>query len=142
MQHIVNVAADEEDIRRCYPVLRQLRTHLDESALIKQVVRQQAQGYFLAYLESEGEIRSVAGYRFSENLFYGKFMYVDDLVTNLQDRSKGFGQILFDWLVAEARSNRCDRLALDSGVQRFGAHRFYLRKGMDIVSHHFVMRLG
>ena len=141
MQHIVNVAADEQDIRRCYPVLRQLRTHLDESALVKQVVRQQAQGYFLAYLESEGEIRSVAGYRFSENLFYGKFMYVDDLVTNLQDRSKGFGQILFDWLVAEARTKQCDRLALDSGVQRFGAHRFYLRKGMDIVSHHFVMRL-
>jgi len=141
MRHIVNIASDEEEIRRCYRVLSQLRTHFDESGLVKQVVRQQAQGYFLAYLESEGEIRSVAGYRFSENLYYGKFMFVDDLVTNLEDRSKGFGQILFDWLVAEARNNGCDRLALDSGVQRFGAHRFYLRKGMDIVSHHFVMRL-
>ena len=141
MQHIVNMAADERDIRRCYPVLRQLRTHLDESALVKQVVRQQAQGYFLAYLESEGEIRSVAGYRFSENLAYGRFMYVDDLVTNLQDRSNGFGQILFDWLVAEAKKNGCSQLTLDSGVQRFGTHRFYLRKGMDIVSHHFAMRL-
>jgi len=141
MRHIVNIAADEEEIRRCYPVLSQLRTHFDESALVKQVVRQQTQGYLLAYLESEGEIRSVAGYRFCENLYNGKFMFVDDLVTNLEDRSKGFGQILFDWLVAEARKNRCDLLALDSGVQRFGAHRFYLRKGMDIVSHHFVMRL-
>ena len=141
MQHTVNLAADEEQIRRCYPILSQLRTHLDESALVKQVIRQQAQGFLLAYLESEGEIRSVAGYRFSENLAYGKFMYVDDLVTNLADRSKGFGQILFDWLVAEGRRRRCDRLVLDSGVQRFGAHRFYLRKGMDIACHHFVMRL-
>jgi GNAT superfamily N-acetyltransferase len=141
MQHTVHVAADEEEIRRCYPVLRQLRPHLDESALVRQVIRQQAQGYFLAYLESETEIRSVAGYRFCENLFSGKLMYVDDLVTNSEDRSKGFGQILFDWLVAEARKKGCSQLTLDSGVQRFGAHRFYLRKGMDIVAHHFAMRL-
>ena len=141
MQHTIHMAADEEKIRRCYPILKQLRVHLDESMLVRQVIRQQAQGYFLAYLESENEIRSVAGYRFCENLFSGKLMYVDDLVTNLEDRSKGFGQILFDWLVAEARKNGCSQLTLDSGVQRFGAHRFYLRKGMDIVSHHFAMRL-
>ena|SRR5271166_251187 len=141
MQHTIYVASDEEEIRRCCPVLKQLRLHLDESALVNQVIRQQAQGYILAYLESEKEIRSVAGYRFCENLSSGKLMYLDDLVTNLDDRSKGFGQILFDWLVAEARKNGCSHLTLDSGVQRFGAHRFYLRKGMDIVSHHFAMSL-
>ena len=141
MQHIVQVAADEEEIRRCHPVLKQLRVHLDESALVRQVIRQQTQGYFLAYLESESKIRSVAGYRFCENLSSGKFMYVDDLVTNLEDRFKGFGQILFDWLVAEAGKNGCSQLTLDSGVQRSSAHRFYLRKGMDIVSHHFAIRL-
>jgi GNAT superfamily N-acetyltransferase len=142
MQHTIHVAADEEEIRRCYPVLKQLRPHLHESALVRQVTRQQAQGYFLAYLESESQIRSVAGYRFCENLVSGKLMYVDDLVTNAEDRSKGFGQILFDWLVAQARKNGCNQLTLDSGVQRFGAHRFYLQKGMDIVAHHFAMRLA
>jgi GNAT superfamily N-acetyltransferase len=141
MEHTIHVAVDEEKIRRCYPVLRQLREHLDESALLSQVIRQQAQGYYLAYLESENQIRSVAGYRFCENLSSGKLMYVDDLVTDLEERSKGFGQILLDWLVGEAKRNGCNQLTLDSGVQRFGAHRFYLRKGMDIVSHHFAMRL-
>jgi GNAT superfamily N-acetyltransferase len=135
------VAADGEEIRRCYPILKQLRVHLNESAMVNQIVRQKDQGYFLAYLESESKIRSVAGYRFCENLSSGKLMYVDDLVTNLEDRSKGFGQILFDWLVSEARQKGCRQITLDSGVQRFGAHRFYLRKGMDIVSHHFAMRL-
>ena len=66
MEHTIHLAADEEKIRRCYPVLKQLRVHLDESALVSQVIRQQAQGYYLAYLESEDEIRSVAGYRFCE----------------------------------------------------------------------------
>ncbi|MGZ5023946.1 MAG: GNAT family N-acetyltransferase, partial [Chthoniobacterales bacterium] len=33
-------------------------------------------------------------------------------------------------------------LTLDSGVQRFDAHRFYLMKRMKISSHHFVLDLS
>ncbi len=33
------------------------------------------------------------------------------------------------------------QLTLDSGVQRFAAHRLYLRQRMDITSHHFTMNL-
>ena len=135
------LASNEMDIRRCCSVLRQLRPHLEESAMANQILRQQAAGYLLAYVESGEAIRAVAGFRYSENLAYGKFMYVDDLVTNSDDRSKGFGKLLFDWLVAAARKQGCEVLALDSGVQRFGAHRFYLTNRMDIVSHHFCLRL-
>jgi GNAT superfamily N-acetyltransferase len=108
---------------------------------MKQIVRQQVAGYLLAYCESEHVIRAVSGYRYSENLAYGKFMYVDDFVTNSEDRSKGFGKLLFDWLVETAKKQSCEVLALDSGVQRFGAHRFYLIHRMNIVSHHFTLRL-
>ena len=111
------------------------------SAMVDQIVRQQAAGYLLAYVESDQVIRSVAGFRYSENLAYGKFMYVDDLVTNSDDRSQGFGKLLFDWLVPAARERGCEVLALDSGVQRFGAHRFYLVNRMSIMSHHFTLRL-
>ena len=141
MPAIIEIAFNETEIKRCCAVLRQLRPHLEEGAMMRQIIRQQAAGYLLAYCESEHMIRSVAGYRFSENLVYGKFMYVDDLVTNGDDRSKGFGKLLFDWLVAAARKQGCEVLALDSGVQRFGAHRFYLTNRMDIVSHHFCLRL-
>jgi GNAT superfamily N-acetyltransferase len=109
--------------------------------MVAQILRQQAGGYFLAYCECDSEIRSVAGYRYSENLAYGKFMYVDDLVTKTDDRSKGFGKQLFDWLVAQAKTHGCAVFALDSGVHRFDAHRFYLVNRMNIVSHHFALRL-
>jgi hypothetical protein len=49
--------------------------------------------------------------------------------------------MLFDWLVAQAREHGCARLELDSGVQRFRAHRFYLMKRMEISSHHFMLKL-
>jgi hypothetical protein len=45
------------------------------------------------------------------------------------------------FLVEAARENGCAELHLESGVQRFGAHRFYLANRMDITCHHFGMKL-
>jgi len=137
----IALAETAEEIRRCYSVMKELRPHFQDAAKFTgQVQRQQSQGYLLAFLEDENEVRAVAGYRFLESLFSGKFMYVDDLVTLATDRSRGFGGILLDWLIEQAREKGCDNLELDSGVQRFDAHRFYFLKRMSISSYHF--RIG
>jgi GNAT superfamily N-acetyltransferase len=138
----IAIADTAEDIRRCFPVMRELRTHLtDEKNFIERVRRQREQGYWLAFLESESEVRAVAGYRFLESLFSGKNLYVDDLITRDNDRSRGFGGELLDWLTEEARKNGCESLELDSGVQRFDAHRFYFTKRMTISSYHFRIKV-
>lgn len=98
-------------------------------------------GYELAYVEDHGRPVAVAGYRVLENLAWGRFLYVDDLVTDDAHRSQGHGERLFEWLVEEAKRLGCGELHLDSGVQRFAAHRFYLRHRMDVTSHHFAIRL-
>ena len=125
--------------------MRQLRPHLDEAGFVEQVQRQQsACGYRLAYAADTtgaAAIRGCAGFRITEFLAWGRTLYVDDLVTDEAHRSRGVGGILLDWLVAHARSAGCAQLHLDSGVQRFGAHRFYLTHGMDITAHHFRLEL-
>ena len=134
----IAIAAAPDTIRRCHPVMRELRPHLHNAEkFVERVQRQQKSGYLLAFLESESEVRAVAGYRFLESLVSGKFLYVDDLVTSVADRSHGFGGQLFDWLVEQAREKGCENLELDSGVQRFDAHRFYMLKRMTISSYHF-----
>ena len=138
----IALANSTEEIRRCYPVMYELRTHIDtDTEFVERVVRQQKQGYHLAFLESDGEIRAVAGYRYLDSLFAGKNLYVDDLVTRTEDRSSGYGGQLLDWLAAEARKNSCETLELDSGVQRFDAHRFYFSKRMTISYYHFRVKL-
>ncbi len=136
-------ATSAPEIRRVHAVMRELRTHCDdEHAFVRQVQRQMREGYRLAYLESEGDVKAVAGYRIMEMLFSGRTLYVDDLVTTESGRSSGFGGQLFDWIVGEARREECQALTLDSGVQRFDAHRFYLVKRMKIASHHFSLSLS
>ena len=100
----ISIAATPDAIRRCHTVMKELRPHIHNSErFVERVQRQQKRGYILAGLESEGEMRAVAGYRFLESLHSGKFLYVDDLVTRAADRSLGFGGQLVDWLVQQAR---------------------------------------
>ena len=55
----IAVAGTPKEIARCFPVMRELRTHIvDEKEFVERVQRQQKQGYQLAFLESEGEIRA------------------------------------------------------------------------------------
>ena len=138
----IRIASTAAEIDRCYDVMRELRPHIATvERFIAQVQRQQRQGYLLAFLEAAGEVRAVAGYRFQEMLYHGRLLYVDDLVTREANRSAGYGGKLFDWLVDQARQHGCDHFELDSGVQRFDAHRFYLLKRMKIASHHFSLPL-
>jgi GNAT superfamily N-acetyltransferase len=139
----ITIATTDAEIVSCFPVMFQLRPHLVEAEFLTRVRRQiQSAGYVLVFLKDKGAVQSLAGFRISECLYSGRYLYVDDLATDASSRSNGYGRLLFDWLVDHARKNKCDVLTLDSGVQRFAAHRFYLTQRMDITCHHFSLNLG
>jgi len=137
----IQLAENNEDIRRCHPVMRQLRTRYSETAFVEQVQKQIGDGYQLVFIEVSGTVQAVAGFRIYQNLVWRKFMYVDDLVSDEATRGQGYGSKLFDWLIAFARGQGCTQLHLDSGVEKHNPHRFYLGKGMDITCHHFGMKV-
>ncbi len=135
------IVTTESEFRRCFTVMAQLRTHLAEDQFVAQVQLQQLQGYQLACLGDSDEVLSLAGFRIMDRLSRGKVMYIDDLVTAQDRRSRGYGSRLFDWLVKHAAAQGCIEMHLDSGVQRFAAHRFYCARRMHISAHHFSLNL-
>lgn len=137
----IKTATTDTDIERCYDVMAQLRPHIERDAFVARVREQMQSGYRLAFVERDGHVCSVAGYRYGLNLAWGRHMYVDDLVSDAGRRSTGCGRHLLEWLITDARARGCAQLHLDSGVQRFRAHKFYLREGMFLSSHHFTMEL-
>lgn len=136
------IATTDDDIQRCFPVMVNLRPHLLETEFVARIRRQESLGYSLAYGEHNDRVYSVGGFRIGENLAWGRFMYVDDLVTREGDRGHGYGKALIEWLIDRARMEQCDQFHLDSGVHRFAAHRFYMNRGLSIKSHHFAMELA
>ncbi|MBS1795021.1 MAG: GNAT family N-acetyltransferase [Acidobacteria bacterium] len=138
---MIAIAAADEEILACYETLAELRPHVARADFLPLVKRlSERTGFRLVYLR-ENEVKAVGGFRISEWLAGGRYLEIEDLVTKSGTRSKGYGGALFDWLVAHARENGCDQLRLVSHVQRFAAHRFYLRKGMIIEAHYFSMPL-
>ena len=134
----ISVAKTDADIQRCFPVMVQLRPHLVEVKFLERVREQEREfGYQMVFLEESGVVKVVAGFRISRCLAWGKFLYVDDLVTTAAERGTGLGQQLMDWLIAQARASACNEFHLDSGVQRFEAHGYYLKNRLHITSHHF-----
>jgi GNAT superfamily N-acetyltransferase len=135
--HEIRLAGTDEEIASTFAVMRQLRTHLTEHEYVPLVRRQNDGGYLLAFLKDHGRVSAVAGFRITDSLAWGHYVYVDDLVSDENARSSGYGAALLDWIADYGKKRGCTQLHLDSGVQRHGAHRFYLRERMDITCYHF-----
>ena len=138
----IKLAVSDADIRRCAGVMQQLRPAIGEDEFLARAKRQQAEEKWrLAYLEEGGEVVAVSGFRVLDCMATGKTLYVDDLVTAEDRRSKGHGEKMLGWIEQKAREEGCAVLRLDSGTHRTGAHKFYFRMGMPIVSFHFMKTL-
>lgn len=123
------------------PVMGQLRTQLTAEQIKSQIARQLNNGYELLAVVDDDKAIATCGFVMTEKLAWGKHIYIDDLVTLSESRSHGAGRLLLDTVVNLARERGCERVELDSGVQRFDAHRFYLRQRFSISSHHFSLSL-
>lgn len=138
---IVDLATGDPRWSTALPVLQELRAHLTAESL-QRVLREGApQGLRFTAVFQDGCCLAVAGWRIMVNTSALRKLYVDDLSTTSTARSTGVGAALLGELRDRARREGCQVLDLDSGVQRHGAHRFYLRERMDITSHHFAQRL-
>ncbi len=132
------IAATDADIAGCYPPMRELRPHIAAVDFVSRVRSQERAGYRLAFVREAPEVVAVAGFRIGENLAWGRFLYVDDLVTLPERRSGGYGALLLAWLRDYATRAGCSELHLDSGLEREAAHRFYEREGMTKAAYHLV----
>ncbi|UOQ43965.1 GNAT family N-acetyltransferase [Halobacillus salinarum] len=118
-----------EEIRQAYPVMKQLRSHLLEDEYIELVQEAMDKDmYHMAAVFIEGEISAVTGFKPMITLYYGRFVWVCDLVTDERTRSQGHGGKLLSFVEEWAKLRGYEDIALSSGLQREKAHRFYENK--------------
>lgn len=133
----------KNEIMAAFPVMKQLRTHLDEETYLELVIEAKAKDrYKLFALIDEGKIVAVTGFKPMITLYYGRFVWVCDLVTDANKRSKGYGEKLLEYVHEWSKENHYNSVALSSGLQRADAHRFYEQKmDYDKVSYVFKANL-
>jgi len=130
-------AKTDAEIEACFEVMAELRPHLKKNQFLSTVRNMESEGFRLIYIATDNKVVAAAGYRICSNLFMGKHLYVDDLVTAKANRSSGYGKRMIEWLRDEAKRSNCKFLHLDSGTHRGRAHKFYFQEGFTIASYHF-----
>ncbi|PQZ64472.1 GNAT family N-acetyltransferase [Achromobacter sp. MYb9] len=121
----------DDELRACLPLMRELRPHLSGADdFVARITRMRADRYRLLAAVDAGQVVALAGYRYQENLIYGRFMYVDDLVVDSTRRGGRWGARLLQALDGMARDAGCARFVLDTGLSNALAQRFYFRQGL------------
>ena len=135
IKHIESAA----DAAASFPVMQELRPHLnDRASYVAQIERQRTQGYRLLAAWRDGVIVGLAGYRLQDNLLYGHFVYVDDLVVTANLHRSGIGASLLQAARQQAAALGCTHFILDTGLHMALAQRFYFRQGLLAKGMHFV----
>ena len=136
---IIKELVTEKDFLAGYPIMKQLRSHLNEDAYMELVLEAKEKEQYRQFALFDGdEVVAVIGFQPMITLYYGRYIWVCDLVTDAAKRSKGYGEKLLGFVHDLARSEGYSSVALSSGLHRAEAHRFYEWKmGYDRVSYVF-----
>lgn len=121
-----------------YPLMHQLRDALSIQEY-KNLLEAMIPNHYRMFGMYEGaKLIALAGTAVQTNLYYGKHLWVYDLVTDVTLRSKGYGRKMMEFLEDHAKKEGCCCVALSSGLQREKTHQFY-RHAMhyDTVSYVF-----
>lgn len=132
----------KDDIAKCYDVYKELRPYLNSSdELVERISAQFNENFRLLAIEDDNLVVACCGFREMNTLAWGKIIYIDDLATHSFYRRRGYANKLLDYVILYAKKNSFVQIHLDTGFQRYTAHKLYLNNGFIIDCHHMQLKL-
>jgi GNAT superfamily N-acetyltransferase len=137
---IVKRLESDKEIVESFDLMCQLVYMVDKDYYLSLVRKKETQGYLLFGLFDE-KLVSLIGVRFYDYFSSEKILIIDDFVTEKNNRKKGYGSYLFNWIESFALKRNCSEIRLDSKLEREIAHSFYKKKGMILEGYHFCKKI-
>jgi ribosomal protein S18 acetylase RimI-like enzyme len=105
-------------------------------------IRAEHPHYHLVGAFAGDRLAGVAGAWVATKIWCGRYLEIDNLVVDPEQRSAGVGSLLIGHLEEIGRARDCKILVLDSYVSNHPSHRLYHRLGFEIWGFHFVKSIG
>ena len=137
------VARERSELEKCFPVMKELRPHLNLSDFL--LIYDEAHrhdGFEIVAIEENNQILAVMGYRILFDYVRGKHIYIDDLVSSERVRSKGLGAELLQYAEGVAREINCTTLRLCTGIENIRGVKFYEKNGWTKRAFAYTKRLN
>ncbi len=84
----------------------------------------------------------LSGFWTGTKLWCGKYIELDNFIVHPDQRSKGIGKLITDYIDVKAADLGCTNIVLYAYTTNFAAHRFYYNQGFGPKGFHFVKILN
>lgn len=134
----------DEELPRAIALLRVLNVDVSESEVAERLHRILFEHpHYRLYGAFDGDrLLGVCGAWIATKVWCGRYLEVDNLVVDPDQRSCGVGTRLLDFMEELGRESDCRILVLDSYTSNHSSHRLYHRLNYEIKGFHFVKMLG
>lgn len=132
----------KKDLNLILPLVMELGDfQTDEALLNARFLEMFDQNYecFGVYLEEE--LIGVFGLWFMTRHYAGKSCEPDHVFIKSGYQNRGFGKQIFEFIFDYSRKKGCETSELNSYVQNFRSHKFYMNHGYVIKGYHFLKKL-
>jgi GNAT superfamily N-acetyltransferase len=109
-----------------FPIVVQLRPHLDQEEFVRRVRRQTHNGYELIGAFRDGRLIGLLGIRPVQTLMRGAHLHIDDIVVEEAEQKSGCGRALMIYAEEDAKARGMNLVFLDARPEAIG---FYQRLG-------------
>lgn len=137
--------ATAEDFDLAFDYIEKLWTYNTyDKAVIEKVYKEvlNNENDFAFFLFDEGKPKGFChGTYFNTFWLSGQTCYVSSIITNQEERKKGYGRKLMDHAKELAKARNCHAIVLDSGMPRVEAHKFYEIYGFEKCAYCFELKL-
>lgn len=140
---IKNATMEEFDI--AFDYIEKLWTANDyDKETIRKVYQEvlENENVFAFFLYDGGKVRGFCHGTFFNTFWHsGTSCYVSSIISNEEDRGKGYGKRLMDHAKKLAEDRGCKAMFLDTGLAREEAHRFYEIYGFEKCAYCYQLKL-
>jgi GNAT superfamily N-acetyltransferase len=120
-----------DELKCSHEVVQALRTGLSYDDFEDLVYAMRHQEYRMYGLFEDDRLVTFAGVCVQVSLEHGRHLFLYDLVTRPEYRSRGYGTEMFRYLVDTARMFQCERLLLAAEEHNRNTHTFLEKNGFE-----------
>lgn len=132
----------KEDFSVVLPYLEKLHSvEIDKLLLQERLLEMFDQNYECFGIYKSGKLVGVFGLWFMTRHYAGRSCEVDHIYIEDELQGNGVGRQLFNFIENYAQSKKCETLELNSYVENFRSHKFYMNLGFVIRGYHFLKKL-
>lgn len=135
---VVKEISTLEEMLEQLPLVQQLYPDMTKEKY-EEMLRDMIPNSYTQVVVLDGEkCVGLSGIWFNTKLWTGKYIELDNVVTDKSHRSKGVGKLINDFAAEKAKQLGCRFIVLDAFTENRDAHRFYFRDGYVIRGFHFL----